>query len=261
MLIQYSVSLWNYNHYAHVPSLERVLGFLRDQDYGVELWPVWREEKDLFDLVGRQRLRQSLQGMRVSLHTAPGNTIDMHRKQIDAAADIGAKVIVVHARNLYSQDTSDIDMSLARSVTSYAADNGVKLALENTFEAMSVLVNAIENVEGLGICLDVGHVYFTPTSMAEYLDALGDRIIHLHLQDTLGQDESHLPSTGEDHFMPGTGSIPAKDWELLIATLKAVDFQGTGVFEVRPRNPLQIALRGQAFVRKLIGTQEDGYDS
>jgi len=238
-----------------------VLGFLRDLNFGVELWPIWRDEKDLFDLVGRQRLRQSVQGMRVSLHTAADNTFDMHRKQIDAAADIGAKVIVVHARNFYSQGTSDIDLSLARSVTSYAADNGVKIALENTFEELSVLVDAVENVEGLGICLDVGHVYFTSTPMAEYLDALGDRIIHLHLQDTLGQDESHLPATGPDHFSPGTGSIPAKDWELLMATLKTVDFQGTGVFEVRPRNPLQIALRAQAFVRKVIGTQEDGDDS
>ena len=47
--MKYSVSLWNYFHYADVPSLERVITLLREQDYGVELWGSWREEKDLFD--------------------------------------------------------------------------------------------------------------------------------------------------------------------------------------------------------------------
>ncbi len=141
-------------------------------------------------------------------------------------------------------------MKLASDAVAYAADHDVRLALENG--QLSFLVDAIENVEGLGICLDVGHVYFTPNPMSEFLEILKDRIIHLHIQDILPKTEDSLPRTARDHYTPGTGGVPAADWELLAETLKEVDFQGTAVFEILPRNPLQTALWGVNFMQKLL---------
>jgi len=253
MQIRYAVSLWNYFHYVNVPSLERVLALLRDQGYGVELWGAWREERDLFDLIGRTRLKHALAGMEVSLHTVGANTLELHQKQIDAAAYLGAEVVVIHSDDIYTRDKSDLDVALAREVVSYASRRGVKIALENG--ELPDLINAIKNVDGLGICFDVGHVYLTGGSMSEFLDALKERIIHLHLQDVLPETESHLPLTEKDHFIPGTGGIPEEDWELLIATLKHIDFQSMAVFEIRPRNPLQAALLGRTFVQELIKGQ------
>jgi sugar phosphate isomerase/epimerase len=188
--------------------------------------------------------------MTVSLHTAGANTFDLQRKQIDAAVDLGAEVIVLHPSDFVSKDSSDLDVQLACKAVAYASERGVRLALENG--QLPFLVNAIEKVEGLGICLDVGHVYLTPDPMNKFLAALKQRIIHLHIQDVLPEAEAGLPCTGKDHYIPGTGGIPDKDWRLFAATLKEINFQGIAVFEIQPRNPLQTAFLGRTFMRKLL---------
>jgi len=250
MRIKYSVSLWNYFHYASVPSLERIIMLLREQNYGIELWPSWKEEKDLFDEVGRKRLKYLLEGMEVTLHTGGGNTFDLHQKQIDAAVDFGAEVIVLHPSNLVSRNNSNLDVQLTSRAVAYTGERGVKLALENG--KLPFLASTIERVDGLGICLDVGHVYFTSDPMSKFLDVLKERIIHLHLQDILPKGEDNLPHTGKDHYMLGTGGIPDTDWQLLAATLKEINFQGIAVFEIQPRNPLQTALLGMDFMQELL---------
>jgi len=223
---------------------------MREQDYGIELWGSWRGEKDLFSEVGRKSLKHVLQGMTVSLHTAGANTFDLHEKQIDAAVDLGAEVVVLHPSDFVSKDNSDLDVQLACEAVAYASERGVRLALENG--QLSFLVNAIERVEGLGICLDVGHVYLTPDPMSKFLDALKERIIHLHIQDVLSEAETGLPCTGKDHYIPGTGGIPNKDWNLFATTLQEINFQGIAVFEIQPRNPLQTAFLGRTFMRTLL---------
>ena len=249
MHIEYAISLWNYFHYANLQSLERELALIRDQGYGVEVWGWWQAEKDLFDEVGRARLRAALREMTVTLHTALVETFEQHKKQVDAAVDLGAKVLVLHPSDM-ARDDGGPDIPLARDVMAYAAGHGVRLALENG--PLPFLVQAIEAVDGLEICLDVGHVYQTPDPMSRFLDALRDRLIHLHLQDTLSEPEKGLPRTGGDHYIPGTGGIPEADWRLLVDTLQAIDFDGIAVFEIRPRNPLQTALLATRFMDRLL---------
>jgi len=250
MEINYAVSLWNVRHYANAPSLERSITFIRDQGYGVELWGQWQDEPDLYDPMGRQRLKHVVEGMKVSLHTAGADTFDLQKKHIDAASYLGAELIVLHPGDLAGGENSRPDLKRARDAVDYATDRDVKLALENG--PLPFLVEAIENVDGLGICLDVGHVYFTAESLDKYLDALKHRLIHLHLQDILTQAETNLPATGKDHYLPGTGGIPSEDWQLLARTLKEIDFRGMAVFEIRPRNVFQTALLGTDFMRKLL---------
>ncbi len=252
MQIKYSVSLWNYFHYADVPSLERIIRLVREQDYGIELWPLWKEE-NLFDEIGRRRLKYILQDMKVSLHAGEANTFDLHKKQIDAAVDFGAEVIVLHSANFLLKDKSGLDVPLTRQVVVYAADRGVRIALENG--QLPFLVNAIEKVERLGICLDIGHVYFTSDPMNKFLGALKERIIHLHIQDTLPKSEDNLPHIRiKDHYMVGTGGIPDRDWERLVVVLKEINFQGIAVFEIHPRDPLQTAFLGREFMQKFLQT-------
>ena len=245
MELRYSVSQWNYRHYASVPSLERVIELLREQGYGIELWAGWREETDLFDEVGRRRLRGALEGMTVSLHTAGARTFEEHKKQIDAADDLGGEVVVLHPANICVEGRTELDAALCREAVAYAAERNVVLALENG--GLPFLAEAIEQVEGLGVCLDVGHVYSTPDPMSAYLEALKDRLCHLHLQDVLSPCEKGLPGTGGDHYIPGTGGIPSEDWGLIAHTLKEINFSGIAVFEIRPRNPLQTALLAKSF--------------
>jgi len=250
MRIEYSVSQWNYYHYAEVLSLERAVALVREQGYGVELWNVWGEEKDLFDEIGRKRLKPIVEAMTVSLHTAGVDGFESHTKQIDAAAELGAGIIVLHPGDLAGADKTTLDAGLAAETVGYAQERGVRLALENG--PLPFLVEAASRVEGLGICLDVGHVYFTPDPLRSYLDALKERIIHVHIQDILPQAEDALPHTGKDHYIPGTGGIPQQDWELVAAALREIDFEGIAVFEIQPRNPLQTALLGRRFFEGLL---------
>jgi sugar phosphate isomerase/epimerase len=249
--ISYSVSLWNYTHYADAPSLERICASLREYGYGIEVWPAWHDDKDLFDVPGRQRLKHALQGMPVTLHTTmEANTIDRHKKQIDAAAAAGAGLVVIHPTDLAPKGSSTLDVALARDAVAYGHENGVRLALENGRQAF--LVEAANKVDGLGICLDVGHVYLHQETMSGFLNELKGRLIHLHIQELLSEVEmERLPGTMKDHYIPGTGSIPRADWELLVRTLREIDYDGMAVFEIQPRRPLQTALLARCFLNDL----------
>jgi len=252
MDIQPAVSLWNYNHYYPVPELDEILTFLRERGLGVELWNDWLGGKDLFSPTRERWIRRALQGMNVSLHAAIGVSArdDLYR-QIDAAAIFGARVLVVHADNLRTGEGPELDFNLGQELISRGADRGVQIALENG--QLPILKEALARVEGLKICLDTGHVYLTEHSMAEFLGAFQDQIVHLHLQDILaGPEEELIGLAGiiRDHYTPGSGGIPEADWNLLFEALQARDFQGMGVFEVQPRHPLQTALRGMDYLKR-----------
>lgn len=251
MKIRYAISLWNYGHYAESGSLEEVLGQIRSLGYGVELWGRWRGERYLYGAPQRTEVKAALGNMPVSLHSAIVRSLPEHKAQVDAAHELGADVLVVHPDEFFAADEGQLDVGLCREVVAYAAQQGVHIALENG--QLPFLEQALAAVDDLKICLDVGHVYFTSEPMQAYLSALKKYIVHLHLQDILTPAEVGLPNLGTDHYTPGTGGIPARDWQLLVATLREIDFEGTAVFEIRPRNPYQTAHQGRRFFDSLMG--------
>ena len=250
--LHYAVSLWNYIHYYRVLDIGGLLENLRKHGYGVELWNGWRGELDLFDAAARKELKEQLDGMPVSVHTEIGfNSKDFHTRQIDAAADLGASVLVLHSDNLYINGTKDLDIPLAQYVVDYANECGVNAVLENG--QLPFLKNALEKISGLSICLDVGHVYLTDQPMQAFMDAFKMHISHLHIQETLSIPERVLLPEDDiiiDHYTPGTGGIPQVDWKLLLDTLDEINFEGMAVFEVQPRNPLQTAFLGKKFLEE-----------
>jgi sugar phosphate isomerase/epimerase len=250
MKLQYAISLWNFSHYARTSSLEQELGQIRELGYGVELWGRWQGTQNLYSEPLRARVKKALGDMPVSLHTAFVHSLAGHKAQVDAAHDLGARVLVVHSDEFFADDRGTLDVALCRDVVAYAAERGVCIALENG--QLSFLEQAIAGVEGLRICLDVGHVYLTEVPMRDFLTVLKSHIVHLHLQDILSLAEVDLPHAGADHYTLGTGGIPRKDWELLTATLQEIDFDGTAVFEIQPRNPYQTAHLGMRFLDSLL---------
>lgn len=247
----YAISLWNYTHYKDSPSLERICSSLREHGYGIEVWPEWHDEADLFGEAGRRRLKEALQGMPVTLHTSMvANTFERHKHQIDAARFVGAPLVVIHPSDVYVAGTRTLDVALTRDAVAYGREQGVRLALENGQRPF--LADAASKVDGLGICLDVGHVYLSRELMSDFLAELGEKIIHLHIQELLSEVEmAQLPGTMKDHYIPGTGTIPHADWELLSTTLKRVNYSGALVFEIQPRRPLQTALLGKEFLHTI----------
>ncbi len=242
MEISYRISLWNYFHYHEPGTLETVIAQIREAGYGVEIWPRWFGENDIFEPVNRRRLKGLLSDIPSSIHGGRPDTIDNHRKQIETAAVTGSDVIVVHPDQVrLNVDPPDYDF--CQEVVSMAREKDVVIALENG--PLAILENALRNVEDLGICLDVGHVYFTPDPMASFVDSLKEDICHLHLQDTLGEI---------DHYVPGTGIIPESDWMYLFEALEEVGFEGAGVLEIRPRNPIQHAEMAGEFFAGLLSS-------
>ena len=250
MQIRYSVSIWNYTHYASIPSLDEIIDELRALDYGIELWPSWEWEAPLKDRETRAHIREKLTGMRVSLHTGGVATREEHAAQIDMASELGASVLVLHPSDLQGTDRRRPDLDLSHWVANYAIDRGVKPALENG--QYPFLREVFENVPQMSACLDVGHVYLTDQPMARFLELMGPHLVHVHLQDIISAPERSLPNPPQDHNIPGTGGIPEADWRLFIAKLRELDFDGTGVFEIRPRSVLQSALLGKLHMARIL---------
>jgi sugar phosphate isomerase/epimerase len=247
MKIQYALSTWSFSHYSQVASLEEELARIRNLGYAVELWKWWPGRDSLFASSQRTSLKAALAGMPVSLHTGFAYTLAEQQAQVDAASELGASVVVVHPDEFYAGgQESHLNAALLRDVVTYAAESGVSIALENG--QLAFLERAFSAVEGLKFCLDIGHVYFTDDPLRTFLDALKHHLIHLHLQDILPLAEKELPHPGRDHYVPGTGRIPEADWELLATTLQEINFDGTAVFEIRPRNPYQTAHLGSQFL-------------
>ena len=253
MTVRHAVSLWNYSHYPAPSSLEDICSELSDRKLGIELWRTWQDQDLFFDPGTRARAARLTGDLKVSLHT-PSTHADFRALAdlVDAAHVLNADPIVLHPLDLAPEETQGPDIPLTRDIVAYAAERNVRIALENG--GLDFLTKAIDHVDALGVCLDTVHVYTAGGAMAEYLNVLGRRIIHLHISDVLAGLEASLPRAPRGHFIPGTGAVPDDDWGLLAETLKKNRFDGTAVYEIRPRNPLQTAvLAADFFERQLNG--------
>lgn len=252
MQIDYTVSIWNYAHYAVVPTFEETVALIRAQGWGIEFWGDWRGEGYLYGPEGRERIKPLVEGMKVSLHTAGARTKERMQEHVDTAAYVGAGVIVIHPDDVARADDRDkCDLEYTKWAVDYADKNGVRLALENG--PFCLLSEALDNVDGLGFCFDVGHPYCEVGNHAgDFIGELKDHLIHIHLQDTLPESDEDIPRIMGDHYTPGTGAIPPEDWSRLVAILKEIDFSGTAVFEILPRNPIQHARLGRTFFENLL---------
>ena len=82
-----------------------------------------------------------------------------------------------------------------------------RLALENIYEETpELLIQLVEELdsEWFGHCFDAGHWnLFGRQPMVEWLDALGAKLLHLHLHDNHGRADEHLPvGEGTIDFRP-----------------------------------------------------------
>ena len=254
MHVTYSISLWNYRHYANQRSLERIITDIRHEGYGIELWGNCWNEPDLYDEVGRARLKPLLQGMPVSLHTVGATTLPQQQKQIDAASELHADVLVLHAFEIQALFNESSNWETVQRMVDYASERGVKIAFENGRDGRyEDLARVFAHVPKMHACLDVGHIYlYPPGGMQDYLEVMKERLVHLHLQDICPPSLQGIPSANPDHYTPGPGGIPVAEWRLLWRTLEEIDFQGIAVFEIHPPNPLQVACQARAYLRDIL---------
>lgn len=147
--------------------------------------------------------------------------VSVHRlvQSLDLAEALQARLIVVHPGvddwrypGLQSEWLALASESL-RPLVTRASDIQCHLALENIYEGapqtLCALVEAIDS-PWFGHCFDIGHWrLFGKTSLDEWLAAIGNRLLHLHLHDNHGMADEHLPV--------GDGTI---DFELFFSLLR-----------------------------------------
>ncbi len=151
-------------------------------------------------------------------------------KALEFGEALGARVGVLHTGQVPVRHP--LALSLAREALEKTlsallplpfpvALENLALGEEDLLRGPEALRNLLERFPQYGFCLDVGHalVELGPRGPLLYWEALGERLLHLHLHDNHGRRDDHLPV--------GAGRVP---WERLTPLLRG--FSGTAALEV-----------------------------
>lgn len=158
-------------------------------------------------------LVSSLHGVFIDVNPASGDPLlaelskKRFRESCGEALLCGAKSVVFHStcapvlRGGYLDNWVN---KTAEFLASLAGEYNFDILIENSFdidpEPMFRVLEIVKN-GNVGVCLDVGHAFYSGTPVKDWFDALGDRIMHLHLSDNMGRFD--------DHMTLGTGRV---DW-------------------------------------------------
>ncbi|SEO60016.1 Sugar phosphate isomerase/epimerase [Halogranum amylolyticum] len=149
--------------------------------------------------------------------------LDTHRNCLDAAADLGASKAVLHPSSAawrFAWSTEEVEDAVVDSVGTlhaYAADRGVELTVENLITSRFTAENferLLDRVDA-DMTFDTGHaraVGFESAEVAAFVAANRDRISHVHLNDTLGESDDHLPVGAGIVDFPAVFDALGDDW-------------------------------------------------
>ena len=157
------------------------------------------------------------------------NTFLAHKYGVDQAAEVGAKVVVVHPSGEPNPDETRAEQLQAAAeylskLAEYAAQYNIKVAVEdlprsclgNCSSEIKQLIAAHPN---LCVCFDTNHLLVEKNS--DFIRALGDKIVTLHVSD--------YDFMNERHWMPYEGK---NDWVELVTLLEQVGYTGPFMYEV-----------------------------
>lgn len=136
------------------------------------------------------------------------------------AAVIRPKVVVFHPEYEEWRHGEAFDLWFQGSLKMWtplvkeAEKLDVTLALENIFnEGPAVLKKLLEEINSprCGFCFDTGHwLLFSKSDWREWIEALGNRLVEVHLHDNNGARDQHLP--------PGDGKFDFSGFFHLLST-------------------------------------------
>lgn len=130
------------------------------------------------------------------------------RESCEIALALGAENVVFHSsafpflRGAYLENWA---VSCASFYEELVTQYPVRIYIENAQDLdPTPLRRLMERIcsDRIGVCLDIGHIHYSRTSVSQWFDQLGQWIRYLHLSDNVGEFDDHLPL--------GKGSI---DWE------------------------------------------------
>lgn len=163
--------------------------------------------------------------------------VDVQSTLIRSAAEAGVSIAVLHpSAEPYKEDEREMRLSLAietvGKLTDVATACGITLALENlprtclcrTSDEMRRFLDAIPDLRA---CFDTNHNLIEDN--LDYLRAVADRLVTLHVSDYDRIDEKHwLPLQG------------VNDWSAILSTLEEINYQGRFLYETIEKTPSRI---------------------
>jgi len=181
-------------------------------------------------------------------------TVDRLKAIVDLAAYLGTIVNIGRSRGRLEwlsppERTWDVAISKLREVVVYAAERGVRIAIEpiNRYEADFIHSTAdglrmIADLgyANLGLMLDVYHMNIEDPSIEASLASAGDRLWHVHIADS-------------NRCYPGSGHLP---FDSIFATLRKMGYEGYVSAEILPQpDPDTAAERTIAFLRQQLASE------
>ncbi len=162
------------------------------------------------------------------------STVLLHKEGIDNAAMMGAKVVVIHPSGEPNPDTERTErMQYAGEclaiLADYAAQYDITVAVEDL--PRTCLGNCIADIKQLisahpklRVCFDTNHLLLEKNS--EFVKALGDKIVTLHVSD--------YDYLNERHWLPYEGKV---NWVELVTLLEEAGYAGPFMYEIGFKTP------------------------
>jgi sugar phosphate isomerase/epimerase len=121
---------------------------------------------------------------------------------------------------------------------------GVKIALElipNELSRAGSIVHFIEDdLDGVGICLDIGHAHLDG-DVIDAVETVSEHLIATHVHDNGGRTD--------DHLLPFEGTI---DWAGALLAVQKVGYDGPFMFEIVPKGSTKETLARARTARQRI---------
>jgi sugar phosphate isomerase/epimerase len=146
------------------------------------------------------------------------------------ASTLGARTVVVHPAFRWQREYAT---GFADGVERIGQESGVAIAVENMYPWRARQREILAYLPGWDpvpqpyrhVTLDLSHSATAGVSGLDVAQALGDRLVHLHLADGSG-------SAKDEHLVPGRGTQPCGD---VLELLAEKDWRGVVIVEVNTR--------------------------
>jgi sugar phosphate isomerase/epimerase len=156
------------------------------------------------------------------------DAMDEIKRALETADLVPFRHMVVHLGERYdswSQRTMEYAEAALEHLGAFARPLGVKVLVENLLSEPTtpehlVTILDLGHLDGIGVCLDLGHAHIT-VGVAEAVSVLGSRIVSLHAHDNHGQKDEHL--------WPGDGTI---EWPAVREALQGLKTTPAAVLEI-----------------------------
>ncbi len=151
--------------------------------------------------------------------------LELYKKYFDACNALGAKILVLHGDRADRTNCDDRYFDRYHRLYTAAKEAGITLAQENVCYCRSHDVDFLRKMraelkDDVAFVLDLKQARRAGVDYHEYVDAMGEALIHLHANDS---DEEH------DCLLAGKGIL---DFNEVYRALSAVGFNGDSIVEV-----------------------------